>query len=110
MPPRHDAQMIGLRMAGRGSGHVAHDEIGRPAEQRAQALGRVRVEEIELQDLGSFDRLHGREIDGDDMAPALAGLAALDGDLGPAAGGGAEIDDARARLDKTEAEVEWGEL
>ena len=65
-----------------------------PRQQPGQDGGRILVVKILGQHGGAGDRLDRREIDADHDALAALGLDPLDGDLGPAAGRGAEIDDA----------------
>ena len=60
--------------------------------------GASRVEEIELQHLDAGDRLHLENVDRDHAAAAGIGADPLRRDLAPAAGRGAEIDHAPARL------------
>ena len=57
-----------------------------------------------------MERLHRVDVNGDDLPLAGDGLRALRRDLAPAAGRGAEINDARARLQEPVLLVDLGEL
>jgi hypothetical protein len=46
-----DAQVVGLLVAGGVGGHVGQDEVCRPADEGHEALRRVRIEEIEGDEL-----------------------------------------------------------
>ena len=74
---RHDAQMVGLRMAGRGRGHVAHHQIGGTPERGADAPRGFGSEKVQLEDFGPGDRLNRRQVDGEDKAPPFARAAPL---------------------------------
>ena len=72
---------------------------GPPSHSR-KARRRFRVVEVHSPELHPFDRVHLEKINGDHPAPALARAYPVCGDLAPAAGRGAEIDDALTRLEQ----------
>ncbi len=92
---RHDAQMVGLAMAGRVRRHVGEHHVGRPAEQRLEPVGCRRIEKVELQELDARDGAHLEQIDRHHTAFAVSSTDALGRHLAPAAGRSAEIDDTR---------------
>jgi hypothetical protein len=96
MPPRRARQFAGgrSRRGRRRRRHVAQYDIGRAAEFGLDGRRDSCVLNIGLQDRGSGYRRGLREIDPDDRA---ARADALDGDLGPAAGGATQIDHPAAR-------------
>jgi hypothetical protein len=110
--------VIGPGVAGGGRRHVAQDHVGRAAEGLAQKAGGILGQEVVAQNGGPRDRLHLLDVDGDDPAalPALsAGGGAghphpLHGDLGPAARGRAQVDDALAGGKEMKPVVELDEL
>src|SRR5689334_24217543 len=53
---RHDAQMVGLAVAGRVRRHVGEHDIGLSADQRLESVGCVNVMKVELQELDARDR------------------------------------------------------
>ena len=95
-----DPQLVGLAVAGGVGRHVGEDAVGRAAKPFAQSGGRFRVVEVHSPELHPFDRVHLQKINGDHPAPALARAYPVCGDLAPAAGRGAEIDDALTRLEQ----------
>ena len=105
-----DAQLIGLAVAGGVGRHVGEDAVGAAAEPFAQARRRLGVVEIHLPELDAVDRVHLQKVDGDHPAPALARSDARRRDLAPAAGRGAEIDDALAGLEELIFLVDLDEL
>ena len=104
---RHDAQVIGLAVAGRVRRHIGKHHVNFAAEHGLQLLRRRVVEKVEFQEFDADDRFHVENIERDDAAVRAD---ALRGDLAPAAGRGAEIDDARARLEHAIFVVDFGEL
>ena len=72
---RHDAQMIGLAMAGRVRRHVGEHDVGLAAEHGLEPLRRGFVEEIELQELDAGDRLHVENVERDHAAVRADALA-----------------------------------
>ena len=66
--------------------------------------------EVHLPELHPFDRVHLQEIDGDHPSPALMRANPRRRDLAPAAGRGAEIDNALARLEQLVLVVDLDEL
>src|ERR1051326_5616151 len=107
---RDDAQMVGRGMAGRGRRHVAQDEIGGAAERRPDALGRGGVAEIALEQGRARDRVGCQQIDADHRAAVLAGADPGGSDLGPAARGAAEIDNAHPGPQQMKPLVELDQL
>ena len=58
---RHDAQMVGLPMAGGVGRHVGEDDVGLAVQHGLEPVRRGFVEEIELQELNAGDRVSSRE-------------------------------------------------
>ena len=102
---RHDAQVVGGVMAGGVGRHVGEDQVGGAAEALEDEADVGVLGDVALEELGAGDRRDGEEVDADHL-----GGTAFEGDLGPAAGGGAEVEDAHAGLEEVAAVVELDEL
>ena len=103
----HDAQMIGLAVAGGVRCHVGEHDVGFAAEDFLQSRRRRLVEKIEMQEFNAGKRLHIENIEGDYPA---RGADALCRDLAPAAGRSAQIDHASPGLEHFILVVDLGEL
>ena len=64
----HDAQVIGLAVAGGICRHVGEYDIRLAAEQSLQTLGRGFVEEIQFQEFDAGNGLHVEDVERDDAA------------------------------------------
>ena len=104
---RHDLQMIGRTMTGGVGGHVGQHQVGRAAEHRLELVRRIGVEKVDLREFSAGNRIHRQDVDADD---ASARADALDRDLAPAAGRGAQIDHARAALQHVMLVIDLGQL
>ena len=104
---RHDPQMVGRGVPGRGRRHVAQDDVGAAAERQFDRRSRLGIAQIHAQQAsaGEWGRLG--EVDAQ-HAPAHAD--ALDCYLGPTAGCAAEVDDPAVRPQQAEALVELDQL
>src|SRR5205814_7323358 len=89
---------------------IAQHEIGRAAECGAAMVSDGGVAKIALQQGRAWDRIGRREVDPDDGAVALLGADPRRGDLAPAAGRAAEIDDPHAGSQQMKALVELDQL
>ena len=119
--------MIGLPMAGRIGGHVGKNDIGLSlgfcldlclslrmnfslavaAKHRFEAIESGLAEKIEFEEFHARDRLHIENVERDHAA---ARTDPPRGNLAPATGRRAEIDDARARLEQMKLVVDFSEL
>ena len=91
-----DAQMVGLAVAGRVGGHVGHHAVGGAAEPSRNVSGAAGSwKSITLNSTPSIGSISRRSMPITRPLPS-ADLTARRRDLAPAAGRGAEIDDARA--------------
>ena len=105
------AEMVGLAMAGGRRGHVGEDDVGRLAGERvADRLRRLVGEEILLEHDDAGKRIHVEIVDRDDARVGVGRAHPAGGDLGPAAGGRAEVDDPLARGEQAEAVVDLDQL
>ncbi len=104
---RHDPQVIGLAVAGGIRRHIGKHHVNFAAEHGLQLLRRRFVEKVELEEFDVHDRLHVENIERDDAAVRTD---APHGDLAPAAGRSAQIDNARARFEHMIFVVDFGEL
>ena len=106
----HDAQVIGLGIAGRRCRHIAQHDIGRPGQQLRENIGGIVVIKILGQHRGPGDGLDRCHVDADDDPAGAPGLRPFDGDLRPPPGRGAEIDNPHAGLQKVELIVDLQQL
>src|SRR6056297_3165112 len=112
---RHDAEVIGGAVAGAGGGHVGEHGVGLAAEGGLHGVVGALREKVELQELDARKRVHLLHVDADDAAlgtvrAAAVGVDLVDGDLEPAAGGAAEIDDALAGPEEGVPLLDLGQL
>ncbi len=99
-----NAQMVGRGVPRRRRRHVAQYEVGRAAERHANGIGGGGIAEIADEKARPGNRVGRVEVDTDhDGVP-------LYGDLGPAAGSAAEIDDTPAGRQEMKAGVELDQL
>ena len=108
---RHDPQVVGAGVSGRGWRHVAEHDIGLARERVADQRRRRLVEEVGAQHLRPRDGPHFQQVEREHAAAAgLPGANAFDRDLSPSPRRGAQIDDARARPQQPEAVVQLDQL
>ena len=81
-----------------------------PPSISCSTCGACAVEEVELAELDTRDRRHVEDVDRHHLAAALRGADPLRRDLAPAAGRGAEIDHAAARLEQAILVVDLDQL
>jgi hypothetical protein len=105
-----DPEMVGLCVAGRRRCHVAHYHIGGTAKSGFESVRRFIGKEIEIYKGRAGDRINRCEVERDYLPAIGAGPNAFDRYLGPAARGGAQVDDPPAGGEKAELIVEADEF
>ena len=68
----HDAQVVGLPVAGRVGGHVGEDDVRRAAEALDEERGAVSSRKSSDDELGAGKGIDGQEVDSDDRRPPSA--------------------------------------
>src|SRR5262245_57780542 len=107
----HDAQVIGRLVPGRRRMHVGEHGICLGAAQgRADAIGRLRVGEVEPDLPHARDRLHRDNVNGNDPPLPRHELHPLRGDLAPSPWRRAKIDHAHPGPQEMVLIVDLGEL
>src|SRR4029077_15965889 len=102
----HGAQVVGLFVADGVGGHVGKDEGGGAAERFDQQRGGLVGHEVHFEQGDAGERVAGEEVDADHGRAAALHAH----DLAPAAGGDAEVDDARGGFEQRELFVELDQL